>query len=153
MVAGVTGILPTEIFNQTSRPAAYMTAGSLMWLNLFIIGMIFPFLVVRTWKKIVLISDIFNKITIKNRIFFSSECPLCVFLQSGLGQYCFVPFGAVCLLTALYIQMVLPETKGKTISMITKEFYRLNYRGQVKMDVEGKHAQYQLGEIFHSTAL
>uniref|UniRef100_A0A8C1K624 Solute carrier family 2, facilitated glucose transporter member 5 n=1 Tax=Cyprinus carpio TaxID=7962 RepID=A0A8C1K624_CYPCA len=115
--AGVTGILPTEIFNQTSRPAAYMTAGSLMWLNLFIIGMIFPFLV------------------------------------SGLGQYCFVPFGAVCLLTALYIQMVLPETKGKTISMITKEFYRLNYRGQVKMDIEGKHAQYQLGEIFHSTAL
>lgn len=47
-IAGVTGILPTEIFNQTARPAAYMIAGSLMWLNLFIIGMIFPFLVVRT---------------------------------------------------------------------------------------------------------
>lgn len=46
MVAGVTVILPTEIFNQTARPAAYMTAGFLMWLNLFIIGMIFPFLVV-----------------------------------------------------------------------------------------------------------
>lgn len=64
-----------------------------------------------------------------------------------------MPFGAVCLLTALYIQMVLPETKGKTLSMITKEFYRLNYRGQEKMDIEGKQAQYQLGEIFHSTAL
>uniref|UniRef100_A0A671N2Y6 Solute carrier family 2, facilitated glucose transporter member 5 n=1 Tax=Sinocyclocheilus anshuiensis TaxID=1608454 RepID=A0A671N2Y6_9TELE len=80
----VTGILPTEIFNQTTHPATYMAAGSLMWLNLFIIGMIFPFL------------------------------------------YCFVPFGAVCLLTASYIQMVLPETKRKTLSMITKEFYRLN---------------------------
>ncbi|KAL1272572.1 hypothetical protein QQF64_028434 [Cirrhinus molitorella] len=88
-----------------------------MWLNLFIIGMIFPFLV------------------------------------SGLGQYCFVPFGAVCLLTALYIQKVLPETKGKTLSMITKEFYRLNYHGHVKMDPEGKQAQYQIGEIFYSTAL
>uniref|UniRef100_A0A673KX79 Solute carrier family 2, facilitated glucose transporter member 5 n=1 Tax=Sinocyclocheilus rhinocerous TaxID=307959 RepID=A0A673KX79_9TELE len=77
--AGVTGILPTEIFNQTTHPAAYMATGSLMWLNLFIIGMIFPFLV------------------------------------SGLGRYCFVPFGAVCLLTASYIQMVLPETKGKTL--------------------------------------
>lgn len=44
--AGVTGILPTEIFNQTARPAAYMIAGSLMWLNLFIIGIIFPFIVV-----------------------------------------------------------------------------------------------------------
>uniref|UniRef100_A0A671N1R6 Solute carrier family 2, facilitated glucose transporter member 5 n=1 Tax=Sinocyclocheilus anshuiensis TaxID=1608454 RepID=A0A671N1R6_9TELE len=113
----VTGILPTEIFNQTTHPATYMAAGSLMWLNLFIIGMIFPFLV------------------------------------SGLGQYCFVPFGAVCLLTASYIQMVLPETKRKTLSMITKEFYRLSYHGQVKMDPEGKQAQYQLGEIFHSTAL
>lgn len=46
LVAGVTGILPTEIFNQTARPAAYMIAGSLMWLNLFVVGMIFPFLVV-----------------------------------------------------------------------------------------------------------
>lgn len=44
--AGVTGILPTEIFNQNDRPAAYMIAGSMMWLNLFFIGMIFPFLVV-----------------------------------------------------------------------------------------------------------
>lgn len=76
-----------------------------------------------------------------------------MFLQSGLGQYCFVPFGAVCLLTALYIQMVLPETKGKTLSMITKEFYRLNYRGQMNMYPEGKQAQYQLAEIIHSTAL
>uniref|UniRef100_A0A8C1BKD6 Solute carrier family 2 member 11a n=1 Tax=Cyprinus carpio carpio TaxID=630221 RepID=A0A8C1BKD6_CYPCA len=110
-LAGVTGILPTEIFNQTTRPAVYMAAGSLIWLNLFIIEMIFSFL------------------------------------------YCFLPFGAVCLLTASYIQKVLPETKGKTLSMITKEFYRLSYCGQVKMDPEGKQAQYQLGEIFHSTAL
>lgn len=44
--AGVTGVLPTEIFNQTARPAAYMIAGSMMWINLFITGMVFPFLVV-----------------------------------------------------------------------------------------------------------
>lgn len=44
--AGVTGVLPTEIFNQTARPAAYMIAGSMMWINLFITGMLFPFLVV-----------------------------------------------------------------------------------------------------------
>lgn len=115
--AGVTVILPTEIFNQTARPAAYMTAGFLMWLNLFIIGMIFPFLV------------------------------------SGLGQYCFVPFGTVCLLTGTYIYMVLPETKGKTLPMITKDFYKLNYRGHSKMDPKASQAQYKLGEILHSTAL
>ncbi|KAL6457909.1 hypothetical protein MHYP_G00331390 [Metynnis hypsauchen] len=114
--AGVTGILPTEIFNQTDRPAAYMIAGSLMWLNLFIIGMIFPFLV------------------------------------QGLGQYCFVPFGAVCLLTALYIGFFLPETKGKTLSAITNEFNKLNFHEQ-EATGKKKQAQYQLGEICHSTAL
>ncbi|XP_072539197.1 solute carrier family 2, facilitated glucose transporter member 11 isoform X2 [Salminus brasiliensis] len=115
--AGVTGILPTEIFNQTARPAAYMIAGSLMWLNLFIIGMIFPFLV------------------------------------KGLGQYCFVPFGTVCLITALYIGFVLPETKGKTLSTITNEFNRLNFRDREMTDPKTKQAHYQLGEVCHSTAL
>ncbi|KAM7371159.1 hypothetical protein PAMP_010650 [Pampus punctatissimus] len=43
--AGVTGILPAEIFDQSSRPAAYMVAGSLMWINMFLIGMLFPFIV------------------------------------------------------------------------------------------------------------
>lgn len=52
--AGVTGVLPTEIFNQTARPAAYMIAGSMMWLNLFITGMIFPFLVVSVLRGSVL---------------------------------------------------------------------------------------------------
>uniref|UniRef100_A0AAY5EEM9 Major facilitator superfamily (MFS) profile domain-containing protein n=1 Tax=Electrophorus electricus TaxID=8005 RepID=A0AAY5EEM9_ELEEL len=115
--AGVTGILPTEIFNQTARPAAYMIAGSLMWLNLFIIGMVFPFLV------------------------------------SGLGQFCFVPFGAVCLITALFVGLVLPETNGKTLSMITSEFHMLNFREQERTDPKSKQAHYQQGEVIHCIAL
>ncbi|XP_074789718.1 solute carrier family 2, facilitated glucose transporter member 11 [Denticeps clupeoides] len=43
--AGVTGVLPAEIFDQMARPAAYMVAGSLMWLNLGLVGMAFPFIV------------------------------------------------------------------------------------------------------------
>ncbi|XP_067285645.1 solute carrier family 2, facilitated glucose transporter member 11 [Pseudorasbora parva] len=43
--AGVTGILPAELFDQLARPAAYMAAGSMMWLNLFLVGMAFPFIV------------------------------------------------------------------------------------------------------------
>lgn len=43
--AGVTGILPAELFQQTERPAAYMIAGSMMWLCLFLVGMAFPFIV------------------------------------------------------------------------------------------------------------
>ncbi|XP_070760323.1 solute carrier family 2, facilitated glucose transporter member 11b [Enoplosus armatus] len=42
---GVTNILTTELFTQTSRPAAYMIAGSVNWLSFFFIGLAFPFIV------------------------------------------------------------------------------------------------------------
>uniref|UniRef100_A0A8C2XLY6 Solute carrier family 2 member 11b n=1 Tax=Cyclopterus lumpus TaxID=8103 RepID=A0A8C2XLY6_CYCLU len=42
---GVTNILTTELFTQTTRPAAYMIAGSLNWLSFFFIGLVFPFIV------------------------------------------------------------------------------------------------------------
>ncbi|XP_015676361.1 solute carrier family 2, facilitated glucose transporter member 11 [Protobothrops mucrosquamatus] len=43
--AGVTGIIPTEIFDQVARPAAYTISGSLLWINLFLVGLAFPFVV------------------------------------------------------------------------------------------------------------
>ncbi|XP_075893470.1 solute carrier family 2, facilitated glucose transporter member 11 isoform X2 [Nelusetta ayraudi] len=113
--AGVTGVLPTEIFNQTARPAAYMIAGSMMWINLFITGMLFPFLV------------------------------------RELSEFCFVPFAAVCLLSALYVGLFLPETKGKSLSAITSEFHRLNFKGQEEKC--GSQAQYRLAEVRLSTDL
>ncbi|XP_041584384.1 solute carrier family 2, facilitated glucose transporter member 11 isoform X13 [Vulpes lagopus] len=42
--AGVTGILATELFDQKSRPAAYMVCGALMWILLFLVGLGFPFI-------------------------------------------------------------------------------------------------------------
>ncbi|XP_068171618.1 solute carrier family 2, facilitated glucose transporter member 11 isoform X1 [Antennarius striatus] len=115
--AGVTGVLPTELFSQNARPAAYMIAGSMMWLNLFIIGMIFPFLV------------------------------------SDLNEFCFVPFGTVCIMSALYVGLFLPETKGKSLLAITREFQKLNYKGHDKKDESQTQANYQLGEVVPSTAL
>ncbi|CAL1609370.1 unnamed protein product [Knipowitschia caucasica] len=115
--AGVTGVLPTEIFNQSARPAAYMIAGSMMWINLFIVGMLFPFLV------------------------------------SELKEYLFVPFAAVCLLSAVYIGMFLPETKGKSLSAITAEFHKLNFKGLAPMPSPQCQAKYQLGQVCRSTAL
>ncbi|MCI4384159.1 hypothetical protein PGIGA_G00035490 [Pangasianodon gigas] len=88
--AGVTGILPTELFNQMARPAAYMMAGSMMWLNLFLMGMVFPFIV------------------------------------NSMGQFCFIPFCAVCVVSSIFIGLALPETKGKTIAEITAEFEKRN---------------------------
>ncbi|XP_061116550.1 solute carrier family 2, facilitated glucose transporter member 11 isoform X2 [Conger conger] len=116
--AGVTGILPTEVFSQTARPAAYMLAGSMMWINLFLMGMLFPFIV------------------------------------RGLGQFCFLPFGAVCLLSAIFIGLVLPETKGKSVAAITEEYDKLNFRGQERqLSVLTQPPQYQLGKVLSSTSL
>lgn len=42
--AGVTGILATELFDQMARPAAYMVSGALLWLMLFLVGLVFPFI-------------------------------------------------------------------------------------------------------------
>ncbi|XP_053557944.1 solute carrier family 2, facilitated glucose transporter member 11 [Bombina bombina] len=42
--AGVTGIMPAELFDQMARPAAYMICGSLIWIFLFIVGLAFPFI-------------------------------------------------------------------------------------------------------------
>ncbi|XP_062942894.1 solute carrier family 2, facilitated glucose transporter member 11 isoform X1 [Cynocephalus volans] len=44
--AGVTGILSTELFDHTARPAAYVVCGVLMWTMLFLVGLGFPFLMV-----------------------------------------------------------------------------------------------------------
>uniref|UniRef100_A0A3B4TRB1 Solute carrier family 2, facilitated glucose transporter member 5 n=1 Tax=Seriola dumerili TaxID=41447 RepID=A0A3B4TRB1_SERDU len=97
--AGVTGILPAEIFDQAARPAAYMVAGSLMWISLFLVGMLFPFIV------------------------------------NSLGDFCFLPFLAVCLVSALFLGLTLPETKGKTLAEITAEFHRKN---ETKNDRPGR---------------
>ncbi|XP_028991446.1 solute carrier family 2, facilitated glucose transporter member 11-like [Betta splendens] len=108
--AGVTGILPAEIFDQAARPAAYMVAGSLMWINLFLVGMLFPFIV------------------------------------KGLGNFCFLPFLAVCVVSAVFLGLTLPETKGKTMAEITAEFDRKNGKDRMNKQVgEPIRDQYQLG--------
>nr|XP_033466826.1 solute carrier family 2, facilitated glucose transporter member 11-like [Epinephelus lanceolatus] len=118
--AGVTGILPAEIFDQGARPAAYMVAGSCMWISLFSVGMLFPFIV------------------------------------KGLGNFCFLPFMAVCLVSALFLGFTLPETKGKTVAEITAEFDRKNGVKREKPDLqvhEPIREYYQLGKACSFTTL
>ncbi|KAL7372333.1 hypothetical protein ABVT39_014348 [Epinephelus coioides] len=118
--AGVTGILPAEIFDQGARPAAYMVAGSCMWISLFLVGMLFPFIV------------------------------------KGLGNFCFLPFMAVCLVSALFLGFTLPETKGKTVAEITAEFDRKNGVKREKPDLqvhEPIREYYQLGKACSFTTL
>lgn len=96
--AGVTGILPTEIFDQAARPASYMIAGSMMWLSLLLVGMLFPFIV------------------------------------NSLGDFCFLPFLVVCLVSAVILGLTMPETKGKTLAEITAEFDRKKCKEKVETE-------------------
>ncbi|XP_070708384.1 solute carrier family 2, facilitated glucose transporter member 11 [Pempheris klunzingeri] len=118
--AGVTGILPAEIFDQGARPAAYMVAGSFMWISLLLVGMLFPFIV------------------------------------TVLGNFCFLPFLAVCLVAAAFLGLTLPETKGKTLAEITAEFDRKNGGKTERPDVQVEEPireQYQLGKACSFTTL
>uniref|UniRef100_A0A8C4UBA0 Major facilitator superfamily (MFS) profile domain-containing protein n=1 Tax=Falco tinnunculus TaxID=100819 RepID=A0A8C4UBA0_FALTI len=86
--------LATEIFIQSYRPAAYVFNGATNWIQLFILGLLFPFIV------------------------------------EGLGSFCFIIFLTYCLSMALFVFLVMPETKGKTMLEVMEEFNRLNYRGR-----------------------
>ncbi|XP_036602215.1 solute carrier family 2, facilitated glucose transporter member 7-like [Trichosurus vulpecula] len=86
----VPSVVRTEIFLQSSRPAAFMVDGAVHWLFNFIIGLVFPF------------------------------------IQEGIGGYSFIIFTAVCLLTAIYIYVVIPETKGQTFVEINQAFAKRN---------------------------
>ena len=39
--------LPADLFLQAWRPSAYVISGTVNWLGLFLIGMFFPYIVVR----------------------------------------------------------------------------------------------------------
>ncbi|XP_035495690.1 solute carrier family 2, facilitated glucose transporter member 11b [Scophthalmus maximus] len=99
---GVTNILTTELFTQTSRPAAYIITGAVNWCSFFFIGMVFPFIVV------------------------------------GLVQYCFLVFLVVCASVAIYICVVVPETKNKTFLEIQNEFQSSNNKKASSDDTGAK---------------
>ncbi|XP_052537620.1 solute carrier family 2, facilitated glucose transporter member 9 isoform X1 [Tympanuchus pallidicinctus] len=48
------------------------------------------------------------------------------FIQSGLQNYCFLVFAAICFAGATYLFFVLPETKNKTLSEISHAFAKRN---------------------------
>ncbi|KAJ4941180.1 hypothetical protein JOQ06_027467 [Pogonophryne albipinna] len=115
--AGVSGILPAEIFDQSARPAAYMVAGSCMWVSLFLVGMLFPFIV------------------------------------KGLGDFCFLPFFVVCVASAVFLGLTLPETKGKTLAEITADFDGRNGKKKEYSDVEMDEPLKQLYQLGKAASL
>uniref|UniRef100_A0A663E537 Major facilitator superfamily (MFS) profile domain-containing protein n=1 Tax=Aquila chrysaetos chrysaetos TaxID=223781 RepID=A0A663E537_AQUCH len=49
------------------------------------------------------------------------------FLQDNLGPFCFLIFLGILALSAIFIYLYLPETKGKSIMEIKAEFNKLNF--------------------------
>ncbi|XP_034546618.1 solute carrier family 2 member 9, like 1, partial [Notolabrus celidotus] len=52
------------------------------------------------------------------------------FIVSGLDSYCFVMFGCFALMGSAFTFFFLPETKGKTLLEISKEFRSINVCGK-----------------------
>ncbi|NXC15732.1 GTR5 protein, partial [Corythaeola cristata] len=83
-------VMITEMFLQSSRPAAFMVGGSVHWLCNFTVGLVF------------------------------------LYLEAGLGSYCFLLFCGICLVTLLYIFFIVPETKNKTFVEINRIMAKRN---------------------------
>lgn len=60
------------------------------------------------------------------------------FIQVGLGPYSFIIFAIICLLTTIYIFMVVPETKGRTFVEINQIFAKKNNVSDVYPEKEEK---------------
>uniref|UniRef100_A0A8C8VNH7 Solute carrier family 2, facilitated glucose transporter member 5 n=1 Tax=Pelusios castaneus TaxID=367368 RepID=A0A8C8VNH7_9SAUR len=100
-------VMITEMFLQSSRPAAFMVGGSVHWLCNFTVGLVF------------------------------------VYMRQGLGPYCFLVFCAICLVTVIYIFIIVPETKGKTFMEINQVMAKRN-KTEIQMDKE------KLGDFQHA---
>lgn len=70
---------------------------------------------------------------------------LCVSIQGGLGQFCFLIFVAYSIFSAAFMLYFVPETKGKTMVEIMEDFNKLNYKN--------KSTDMERSEIDHATKL
>eukprot|EP00064_Thunnus_orientalis_P009998 superscaffoldBa00001314_g10024 len=60
------------------------------------------------------------------------------FLQMSAGSYCYLVFGSICLSVAVYVYIVIPETKNKTFMEISRMFSKkeaiLETQGLIHVD-------------------
>lgn len=115
--AGVPFLITAELFKQSHRPAAYIVGGSLNWLSNFTVGFVFPFLQVQPSAVVV------GEVTL-SLLFSFHLLKLLTACQMSAGSYCYLVFASICLAVAVYVYVVIPETKNKTFMEISRMFSR-----------------------------
>ncbi|XP_077776775.1 solute carrier family 2, facilitated glucose transporter member 11-like isoform X1 [Podarcis muralis] len=132
--SGATIAVMVEIFNQTFRPSAFVIVGFINWMGLFLLGMIFPFIVVRqpTGHRQPAKSHTINPA--------AGHRALKAMMRTWeyLGPFCFLIFMGILTASGVFIFLFLPETKGKSIMEITAEFNKLNYGKKQVFPAENK---------------
>ena len=64
-----------------------------------------------------------------------------LFVQKALKTYVFLVFTVICSLCAVYIYLVLPETKNKTFVEISQMFKKINYTSDSSPNKEEQPGQ------------
>lgn len=129
--------LPADLFLQAWRPSAYVISGTINWLAMFTVGMLFGYIVVR--HQLCTIYDLSRK---KLLMSWNADSILeketngsltvwfYVSTQDGLGQFCFLIFVVYSIFSAGFLLYFVPETKGKTMVEIMADFNKLNYKNR-----------------------
>lgn len=107
--------------------ASLVLTGLQGWFMFAVMGLVFPFLIVRT-----------TKLKISSALHYNTHRDLYVVLklwmsflsQDALSSYLFVLFASACMLGSLYTFFLLPETKGKTLLEISEEFKAITVCGK-----------------------
>lgn len=103
--------------------ASLVLTGLQGWFMFAVMGLVFPFLIVRT-----------TKLKISSALHYNTHRVLkswMTFLsQDALSSYLFVLFASACMLGSLYTFFLLPETKGKTLLEISEEFKAITVCGK-----------------------
>lgn len=120
--------LNSELFVQSDRLAAFAITGSQRYLLFSVVGVTFPFLIVSTMSvAAVSFAQMFEFSHTKLLL---SHLYLLSVSQKALDSYCFLLFTCVCMVGCLYTFFILPETKGKTMVEISKEFKAITICGK-----------------------
>lgn len=108
-----------EVFPHAYKAAGITVASSINWFFLFLVGMLFPLVVVRLLGQL-------HKHLLHTPSGLRSSCALLVFGQMFLRSFCFVIFLVFTAATAAFVWFHVPETNGLSALEIGEAFRKMH---------------------------